>query len=242
MTLLKTEGITKKFGELVAVDKLSVEIEEKDVFGLIGPNGAGKTTFFNLISGFLKPDSGKIIFKGKNITSKEPHEIANMGMARTYQKLNLFWDSTVTENIEAGLLVSTELSEDERMERAIEIAKEIGIEKDHLDENIRDVGQAVKRITELGRTLAREPEILLLDEVVAGLDSEEVERILDVLRDVNESGKTIFMIEHRMKAIMSVADKILTLHSGEKLTEGTPKEVQSNEEVQKIYLGGGKFV
>ncbi len=238
--ILEVEGVTKRFGGLVALDNVSFNVYEGEILGLIGPNGAGKTTLFNVITGVYKPEAGRVVFKGTDITGWPPHKIARLGIARTHQIVKPFGDLTVLENTMVGALFGRHygrIGEDEARRIAEEVLEFVGL-GDKKDMPARVLNVQEKKRLELARALAEDPELLLLDEVLAGLTPTEVERMLALLRRVREEkGVTIIMIEHVMHAVMNLADRIVVLHFGRKLAEGTPEEVANNPEVIAAYLG-----
>ena len=238
--ILRVEGVTKRFGGLVALSNVTFDVYREEILGLIGPNGAGKTTLFNVITGVYKPEAGKVYFKGIDITGWKPHKIARLGIARTHQIVKPFGDLTVLENTMIGALFGRrhkEISEDEARKIATEVLDFVGLgDKKELPARVLNV-QEKKRL-ELARALAEEPELLLLDEVLAGLTPTEVKRMLDLLEKIRRERRiTIIMIEHVMHAVMNLADRIVVLHFGRKLAEGTPEEVANNPEVITAYLG-----
>ncbi|MCE4601000.1 MAG: ABC transporter ATP-binding protein [Desulfurococcales archaeon] len=238
--ILRIQGVTKRFGGLVALSGVSFDVYRKEILGLIGPNGAGKTTLFNVISGVYKPEEGRVIFKGVDITGWRPHRVARLGIARTHQIVKPFGDLTVLENTMVGALFGKragKIGEAEAREIAQEVLDFIGLgDKAELPARVLNV-QEKKRL-ELARALASEPELLLLDEVLAGLTPQEVDRMLELLRRIREEKNvTMIMIEHVMHAVMNIADRIVVLHFGRKLAEGTPEEVANNQEVITAYLG-----
>ena len=238
--ILRVENVTKRFGGLVALDHVTFSVKQGEILGLIGPNGAGKTTLFNVISGVYKPEEGRVIFKDTDITGWKPHKIAHLGIARTHQIVRPFGDLTVLENAMIGALFgrrSDEITEEEARKVAEEVLDYVGLgEKKDLPARVLNV-QEKKRL-ELARALSAEPELLLLDEVLAGLTPTEVENMLILLRRIRvEKDITIIMIEHVMHAVMNLADRIVVLHFGRKIAEGTPEEVANNPEVITAYLG-----
>lgn len=235
MTLLDIQDVTKKFGGLTAVDSVSLSIEKGQIFGLIGPNGSGKSTLFNCITGIYHATSGMISFKDQKITSHKPWDIARMGIARTFQLVKPFNTKTVLYNVMVGSFARTD-SPAKAKENAIKVLEKIdlGDKKDVLAKNLTIADR--KRL-ELARAIATEPELLLLDEVMGGLRPMEVEEMLAVIRELRDSGVTIFIIEHIMRAIMSVSDRVLAINFGKRIAEGTPGEVANDERVIKAYLG-----
>lgn len=237
MGLLEVRDIGKRFGGLQAVEALSFTVGEGEILGLIGPNGAGKSTVFNLINGVYPPDRGRVIFRGADITGEAPYRIARYGLARTHQIVQPLATMTVLENCTVGACFGREhLSLVRATDVAREVAAFIGLE-DRLDHPASQLTIAGKKRLELARALCARPVLLLLDEVLAGLNPTEVEHMVDVIRSIRERGVTILIIEHLMQAIMSLSDRIVVLNSGRKLAEGPPKVVAGNLEVIEAYLG-----
>ncbi len=230
------QGLYKRFGGLVAVRDVSFDIKRGEILGLIGPNGAGKTTIFNLITGFITPDSGEVHFKGEAITGlNPPHEVCLKHIGRTFQLVKPFKDMTVLENVMVGAFTRDKDAREARR-RALEIIGFIGLSK-HRDSVSASLTIADRKRLELGRALATQPELLLLDEVVAGLNPKETEEIIGIIRKISNQGITIFMIAHVMKAVMTLSDRIIVLHHGEKIAEGTPLEISKDKRVIEAYLG-----
>jgi branched-chain amino acid transport system ATP-binding protein len=236
--VLQVEGITKYFGGLVAVSNVGFHIDQGGIMGLIGPNGAGKTTLFNLISGALVPRSGTIRFKGHDLTRLKPHQICRMGVARTFQSVRIFPGLSVLENVQLGLLFgrSDGMSATDAASEAARLLEFVGLSAVAATP-AGDLRLAVQKRLEVARALATGPELLLLDELMAGLNPTEVAQAMDLVSRIREQGITIFMIEHVMKAIMSVCDRIMVLHHGEKIAEGTPQEIATSKTVIEVYLG-----
>jgi branched-chain amino acid transport system ATP-binding protein len=236
--MLKGEGISKNFGGLMAVSDADFHVIQGEIVGLIGPNGAGKTTLFNLISGAIKPASGRITFKGQNITGLEPHQITKRGVARTFQSTKLFHNMTVFDNVRMALLFgqSKRFSEDDTRRQVNQLLATVNLLSER-PRMVRDLSIGQQKRVEIARALATAPELLLLDEVMAGLNPMEVEQSMELIQKIRERGVTIFMIEHVMKAIMNVCDRIVVFHQGSNIMEGTPDEVVNDPTVIKIYLG-----
>lgn len=233
--ILKTENVTKQFGGLVAVNNVSIELHEGEILGLIGANGAGKTTLFNMISGSFRPTSGRVIFNGTEIDKMPPNKICNLGLGRTYQIVQPFMSLTVLENTMVGVLLR-QSSVKEAQKKAEEILEFVGLEN---RKNV--VGSALnipelKRM-EVARALATAPKVLLLDEVMAGLNPIESGQVIELVKSIREKGVSIIIIEHVMKAIMNLSDRIYVLNQGKLIATGTPSEITQNSEVIKSYLG-----
>ncbi len=238
MPILEGEGVTKNFGGLAAVSGVNFQVDQGEIVGLIGPNGAGKTTLFNLISGALVPRPGTITFKDKKINGLKPHRICRMGLARTFQAVKVFPNMPVFENVLMGSLFGTSnrLSSAEAAVQAEETLEFVGLSGVRTSP-ARDLTLANQKRVEVASALATEPELLLLDELMAGLNPTEVAQSMELVGRIHDRGITIFMIEHVMKAIMNVCNRIMVLHHGEKIAEGTPQEIAASKTVIEVYLG-----
>jgi branched-chain amino acid transport system ATP-binding protein len=238
MRILEGEGVTRYFGGLAAVSGVDFHVDEGEVVGLIGPNGAGKTTLFNLISGALVPKPGAIKFKAENITGLKPHRICKMGVARTFQSVKVFANMTALENVLLGPLFGTRnsVSAADAAREATGLLEFVGLSAVRATP-AKDLTLANQKRLEIARALATKPELLLLDELMAGLNSTEVTQAMELVTRIRDEGITIFMIEHVMKAIMSVCDRIIVLDHGKKLAEGTPQEIATSRAVIDVYLG-----
>jgi branched-chain amino acid transport system ATP-binding protein len=235
--LLRVEGLAKRFGGLQAVDALSFELKEGAILGLIGPNGAGKSTVFNLIDGVIAPDAGRIVLRGADITGNPPYRVARMGLARTHQIVQPFANLTVLENCSVGACFGREELPLARARMAArEAAVLVGL-GEQLEAQAAQLTIAGKKRLELARALAARPTLLLLDEVLAGLNTPEVSGMLDTIRKIRDQGITIIMIEHIMHAIMNLSHRILVLNYGELIAQGTPQEVSQDAQVIEAYLG-----
>jgi branched-chain amino acid transport system ATP-binding protein len=238
MRVLEGKGVTKYFGGLAAVCDVDFNVNQGEIVGLIGPNGAGKTTLFDLTSAALTPKSGTIRFKGKNITGLKPYKICRMGVARTFQSVKIFANMPVLENVLLGSLfgMSTGMSSADAVKEAGELLEFVGLSAVKATP-AKDLPLAHQKRLEVAGALATKPEILLLDELMAGLNPTEVVQSMELVKTIRDKGITVFMIEHVMKAIMSVCDRIMVLHHGVKIAEGTPQEIAASKEVVKVYLG-----
>lgn len=253
--MLKLENTTIRFGGLVAVNEVNFEIEEGAIFGLIGPNGAGKTTLFNIISGVNKPTSGKVIFNGKEIQGTQPYKINQLGIARTYQNINLFKKMTVLENVMVGChsmsksgffssilrTKSQEAEEKSIVEKSMEILEFMEL-KEKASFKASNLSYGEQRRLEISRALASDPKLLLLDEPAAGMNGKEKEKLSEIIKKINKKGITVLLVEHDMKLVMKITDTICVLNYGKKLALGNPSAIQNNKEVVEAYLGGGLSV
>lgn len=236
-SVLNVVDVSKSFRGLRALSGVSFTLRQGEIFGLIGPNGAGKTTLFNVISGFLKPDLGRVGFLGKDLVRLKPHEICKMGLARTFQIVKPFSHLSILENVAVGCFNATnDIQEAE--ERAWEVLRFVGLEKKALSPAMSTTTSDRKRL-ELARALASQPQLLLLDEVMAGLNPTEQMQIVGLVREVREKGTTLLVIEHTMRVIMGLCDRIVVLNHGECIAEGEPRAICSDKDVIEAYLGKG---
>jgi branched-chain amino acid transport system ATP-binding protein len=236
MTMLEVENLTKRFGGLTAVDNLSFSVRQGEVLGIVGPNGSGKTTTFNLITGFIKPDSGRVLLNGHDITRLTPHRIVHEGIARTFQLVRVFRHLTVAENIRVPVILKRQgiAMQDERI---TELLRTVGLEdKEHQEVESLPIGD-LKRV-EVGRALATEPRVLLLDEPFSGLSHAEVSEIAQLLRNLTERGLTVVIVEHVLRELRRLTENVLVLDFGVKIAEGRFDDVIEQPVVREAYFGG----
>ena len=238
--ILKTSKLTKRFGNLIAVNQVDLEIKKEEIIGLIGPNGAGKTTFFNLITGLEAPDEGQVIFKGTNITTMSPHAICKLGMSRTFQVTKSFTEMSVEEAIRVG---AYNRRGEEEVQNKVDWALEFFKLEDIRDYKCSDLGLSSLRKVEVARAAATEPELLLLDEVGAGLTTTELLKLMSELKRLNEETKiTLCVVEHVMQMVMGLCERIFVLDAGELIAKGIPSEISNNQRVIEAYLGRRSYI
>lgn len=233
--ILKLENVTKRFGGLIAVNDVSFAVEPSEIVGIIGPNGAGKTTIFNLIVGIYKPDRGQILYGNQEIQGLPSHEIARLGITKTFQTISLFDDMPILDNVVVGSLLRHKRVKD-AIANAREALKTVGFEY-HMESAPGDLSLVDRASLEVARALATAPQILLLDEVMAGLTPIETSKAIDMIQRLRDSGITIIVVEHNMKAIMKLSDRIVAFDHGAKIAEGAPGQVSNHPEVIRSYLG-----
>jgi len=246
-TIFETINLRREFGALVAVEDVSIKVCKNTLHAIIGPNGAGKTTFFNLLSGNIEPTSGKVLYKGRDITHQPVHRTIHFGIGRSFQISNIFPNLTVFENVR---LASQALGTDnfkfwrsasafkKNEERTWEVLEQVGL-KERAMTLARTLPHGDQRKLELGMILAPDPQVLLLDEPTAGMAAEQVPELIALIQEIQQTGdKTVMLVEHNMNVVMSVSDKITVMHQGAVLAEGSPAEIAANEAVQTAYLGG----
>lgn len=250
MSLLEATKVSRRFGGLMAVNAVDILVDEGEIVAVIGPNGAGKTTFFNCITGVIPATAGRIVFCGQDITNERPWNIARLGMSRTYQNIRLFGKATVLDNVRIGchqhirsgfwasLLKTGSMRQEEAdvREDCLELLKFVGVTGSYND-LAENLSYGDQRRLEIARVLAMKPKLILLDEPTAGMNPDETERMCELIESVRQTGIAILLIEHDMNVVMGVCDRIIVLNYGAKIAEGSPEEIQGNQEVIEAYLG-----
>ena len=238
MPILEGQGVTKYFGGLAAVSNVDFHVAQGEIVGLIGPNGAGKTTLFNLVSGAFPISSGEIRFKGEKLSGLKPNKICKTGVSRTFQETKVFANMPVLQNVLVGAFFGTptHISGTDAAREAAQALEFVGLAAMSATP-IQDLTLVDQKRVEVARALATKPELLLLDELMAGLNPTELSEAMELVNRIRDKGITIFMVEHVMKAIMGICGRIMVLHHGEKIAEGTPQEIVANKKVIEIYLG-----
>jgi branched-chain amino acid transport system ATP-binding protein len=235
VSLLEARGISKRFGGVQAVSALDLDVAEGEVVGMIGPNGAGKTTAFNLLSGFLAPDAGEIRFRGRSVVGWKPHAICALGLARTFQIVRPFPRLSVLDNVLVGALGRHARAETARA-RAREVVERLGLGAKAASP-ASGLTLAERKRVELARALATEPALLLLDEVMAGLNPTEIATLVELIREIHAAGVSILLIEHNMRAVMALSQRVVVLSFGERVAEGAPSDIARHPRVIEAYLG-----
>jgi len=249
--ILEISGLTKNFGGLAAVSGMNITVNDGEVLGLIGPNGAGKSTLFNLITGVIQPTKGTVVFKGKDITGKRPHVIAELGIGRTFQLNPLFPNFTVLQNVISSFQIRPRSNlfdtffntpvyrknEAYILEQSLEILQLVGLYKVR-NELAKNQPHGYQKMLGVARALAIKPELLLLDEPIAGMNPDEIDNTIEAIKRTSQLGVTIILVEHDMK-ILEICNRVVVINFGQKIVEGTPQEIKENPEVIKAYLGSG---
>ena len=242
MTFLEVKSLSKSFGGLQVLSKIDFDLHQREILGLIGPNGSGKTTLFNLITGFLKPNAGRIVFRGKDITKASSHRVCQAGIARTFQLVKPFAHMTALQNVMVGRMYGRKPAQN--LKEARKEAEEI-LESTGLGAKKFKVAQSLtlsdRKRLELAKALATKPDLLLVDEMMAGLTLTETEEAITMIRKIRDSGITMMVVEHVMRAVLGISDRIMVLNAGEKIAEGAPDEIMGDQQVIEAYLGKDSY-
>ncbi len=246
--ILEVRDLSKSFGGIKAVDSLSLNLKKGELLGIIGPNGSGKSTLINIITGFLKPDKGKVLYKGTDITGLSPYKIANIGLVRSFQFIRPFYKIPVYKNVVISLCSDRVKrlkggSFGRRDEVAIDLLEELGFERDSriLYKETSEIPHGYLRRVELARCIALNPDLLILDEILSGMSKPEVASIIPVIKRLNDQGLTIIMVEHRIKELFQIAHRVIVLNFGRKIADSTPEEVMQDQTVRSAYIGKAKI-
>lgn len=238
--ILEIRGISKAFGGLQALRAFDLQVKEKDLIGIIGPNGAGKTTVFNLITGFIRPDSGEVWFRGEKITSLKPFQIVNQGLCRTFQLVDLFKEMTALENVMIPCFSHRARQrrgkEGKPWKVAMKFLEDVGL-ANRFNEKAKNLAFGELRLLDIARAMATQPDILLLDEPFSGLDVEDAEVLSSAIKQMHQRGQTMMIIEHRLRDLLKLVERVVAIVFGEKIAEGTPQEIMTNPKVVNAYLG-----
>ena len=237
--MLSIHNVSKQFGGITAIKDVSFEMEKGEIVGLVGPNGAGKSTLLNIVSGVYLPSSGTVIFDGEDITYLKPDKVCKLGIAKTFQLVQSFPHLTAIQNVTVGALFgnSEEISMKEAEGKAEEELEYVGYPRDKMNYPVKNLNVVELKRIQLARALATDPKLILLDEVTTGLNPKESNDAISLIQKIRESGITILMVEHVMRIIMNVSDRVVVLHHGKKIAEGTPEEIANDEKVISSYLG-----
>ena len=237
--MLRCTGVSKRFGGLQALKAVDLTVSKNEIAGLVGPNGSGKSTLLNLISGVYKPDSGKILFLNEDISKLPPYTICSKGITKTSQTVQSFPDMTAIENVLTGVLFNhnNNTKKIEALPKAKELLEFVGLNREKFEVPAKNLNVVELRRVQLAKALATTPKLLLLDELLTGLTPRESKEAIELIRLINKQGVTVLIVEHVMRVIMGLCDRVTVLHHGEKIFEGTPKEVVTDERVVKVYLG-----
>ena len=244
--MLRLENITKRFGGLIAVDDVSLEIKQGEFVGIVGPNGSGKTTLFNIISGVYYPEEGRVLFEGRDITRFPPYKRAPLGIGRTFQIPRPFSSATVRENVAVGAMFGTlrnKVGVDESMEIADEIITRVGLEE-HRDKQAGGLTPVEKKLTEIGRALAMQPKLILMDEAMSGMHPNDIDQMVLLIKTIAKEQHiaVVAMVEHIMRAVVGMAEKVIVLHQGAKIVDAPTREALQDPKVVEVYLGHPKEI